>query len=1012
MQKLIKWWNDHFLQVGTLFLLFFIPLFPKIPLLPEVLDIKNTWVYIRLEDVLVALLSAVFLIRTFRNKTVLSSPLSIPIVLYWIAGAITTVYALIVFVPQLDNFFPTLTILFYLRRIEYMILFFIALNGVRTMRFAKQAAIVFCLTVFLVDVYGILQKLQVVPAYLTMNEEFAKGIPILLGETNRIASTFAGHYDLAAYLIFALPFIAALFFATRNAGIKVGIAVLFFFSYYILLLTASRVSFGVYVLSMILTFILLNKKLILIPVLIASFLLVGQVNEISSRFEKTIRVSEIVYDPVSGQPIATLEDFQKIPTPTPLVGAPVVIPSGQEPTPTPYEELPTGSGFVEIPFRTKRLLTASESGHLATSSGEFLVREGLVFDISFTTRLQGGWPRALNAFKRNFLLGSGYSSIDLASDNNYLRILGESGVLGLGTFLSIFFVFLLVVRQGMRTITDRFAYSFLIGVAGGVFGLILNAVLIDVFEASKVAYVLWTMMGITIGVFMLEAKRTQSLFQEAYAVLKYPFTSFCLLGLAAIVYFSDSISIYFTADDWIWLRLIATETGSFISYLTQSNGFYYRPLITMLLKLVYPFFGLDPVTYHFLSILAHLGSSFAVFLIVQKISKSISASFGASILFLIHPIHAENVLWFSGYSSLLSGMLYLFSFYLFLLSYHAAGRIYKYIYYSASLVLFIGSLLSYELSVTVPLVIFFYSYLITPKGIGSRLRSLNSVVRGLGYSGLYILIADIYWYLRSVSGVQGIFVDNHDMVANFPVNVVGNLLGYAGQMIAGYSILPWYDVLGMYFNAQNIVIPLITSIILVLILYVGIKKLRKTKYSLFDNFSLFFLIWFVITLIPVLGMETIAEQYLYTASFGFIAFVAYETRKLARLNKMLFALSLVVLMFLLIFYSVQFFHIKNTWLQAGNISRSILRSLPTTYKTFPENAELYFINVPTYVEHARVYPVGLEDAIWFIYRKSNIKIIRGTDIQEALEYKEVTPNVFIFLYEAGALEEIEPIRQL
>ena len=48
MKKYFPVW-ENLLFGYTLFLLLFIPLFPKLPLL----DIKNTWVYVRVEDFLV-----------------------------------------------------------------------------------------------------------------------------------------------------------------------------------------------------------------------------------------------------------------------------------------------------------------------------------------------------------------------------------------------------------------------------------------------------------------------------------------------------------------------------------------------------------------------------------------------------------------------------------------------------------------------------------------------------------------------------------------------------------------------------------------------------------------------------------------------------------------------------------------------------------------------------------------------------------------------------------------------
>ena len=51
------------------------------------------------------------------------------------------------------------------------------------------------------------------------------------------------------------------------------------------------------------------------------------------------------------------------------------------------------------------------------------------------------WPRAITAFSKNPLLGTGPGSITLATDNDYLRSLGESGLLG---FITFAFILLLV----------------------------------------------------------------------------------------------------------------------------------------------------------------------------------------------------------------------------------------------------------------------------------------------------------------------------------------------------------------------------------------------------------------------------------------------------------------------------------------------------------------------------------------------------------------------------------------
>ncbi|MBN2603395.1 MAG: O-antigen ligase family protein, partial [Candidatus Thermoplasmatota archaeon] len=121
-------------------------------------------------------------------------------------------------------------------------------------------------------------------------------------------------------------------------------------------------------------------------------------------------------------------------------------------------------------------------------------------DRSSNIRLNVEWPRALRAFYKNPLLGTGYSSITLASDNDYLRALGETGILGLFAFLLIF---LRIINEFLKKIplTKNFSkenLAFMAGLFGGMLGLFINAMFIDIFEASKLAIIFWFLMGLSI----------------------------------------------------------------------------------------------------------------------------------------------------------------------------------------------------------------------------------------------------------------------------------------------------------------------------------------------------------------------------------------------------------------------------------------------------------------------------------------------------------------------------------
>jgi hypothetical protein len=163
--KLFRWISDNILFVITLFLLVFIPLYPKLPLL----DLQHTWVYIRLEDFIILIVGIIFLIQLIRKKAYIRTPLTIPIVIFWAVGALSTIYAVLFIFPDLENVFPNLAFLHYLRRIEYMSLFFIGFSAVVGRKDIRPLIAVISLTLFAVFLYGLGQRYFGFPA-LSYNE--------------------------------------------------------------------------------------------------------------------------------------------------------------------------------------------------------------------------------------------------------------------------------------------------------------------------------------------------------------------------------------------------------------------------------------------------------------------------------------------------------------------------------------------------------------------------------------------------------------------------------------------------------------------------------------------------------------------------------------------------------------------------------------------------------------------------------------------------------------------------
>jgi hypothetical protein len=187
------------------------------------------------------------------------------------------------------------------------------------------------------------------------------------------------------------------------------------------------------------------------------------------------------------------------------------------------KELPAGSFYITIKDQNRtsgedldsfKKKVVEEKQQQATKSGQVVDVASLeanlkpintiVSDISFATRLQVEWPRALDAFRKSPFFGTGPSSLTEATDNDYLRWLGETGLFGTLIFLVIIFNFLRNFFQKSRVwqlkktkkYDERVLY---LGLVFAIIALMINASYIDVFEASKVAFSFWMIIGLFAG---------------------------------------------------------------------------------------------------------------------------------------------------------------------------------------------------------------------------------------------------------------------------------------------------------------------------------------------------------------------------------------------------------------------------------------------------------------------------------------------------------------------------------
>jgi len=501
MKKLASWVNVNLLKVGVTLLVVTVAVYPKFP----VIAVPNTWVYVRFEDFLVSIVGLLWIFQFLRKKVKITSPLTKPIFVYIIAAGVATGWAVIFKEPN-SEFFPHLAFLHWLRRIEYFAIFFFVYSTVDSWKDFKDYFFVYLGSLWVTCLYGLGQRyIYNLPAFSTMNEEFAKGIPLYLQEHSRVLSTFAGHYDFAAFLVLGVALFGSFYYLSKKKRWKLIFLASVILAFYMLLLTFSRVSFGAYMVAVVLVILLQKinwskKAVTLVLVLVVSLMGVKNSEEFSDRFEKMIAFNEDIVKKFSifNNRIPTASSSAE------LLPVSDEVPKRKEGTSSAKKVIVIKEGVKFVATPTPRPRPPKKEGE----EEEVVVieeeRKAIYVDRSTSTRFDAEWPRAINSFLKNPLFGTGYSSITLATDNDYLRLLGETGLAGFVTFMYIFWNLWLFIKEKLKKAKDKLSWGVLVALISVSIAMLANAFLIDVFEASKVAMSFWGIIGLLLSYFKLK----------------------------------------------------------------------------------------------------------------------------------------------------------------------------------------------------------------------------------------------------------------------------------------------------------------------------------------------------------------------------------------------------------------------------------------------------------------------------------------------------------------------------
>ena len=418
----------------TYLLLLSICIFPKI----NIISVSGSTAGIRIEDLLIAIFVVLYIVSNTKNgKIKIRSKKTYNIF------KIFAIYIFICIISSVWGIYkgwirPVLALLFLIRKIEYFCMIFVGYDyWLRTKDENKINKIMDWCVLF----HFIISLLQLAGVIGSFN----KGEMLSKLTQGRVSSTFNGAYEFSGFLLLFLPFYLYKLINLKENVLKNLIYVLI--TLFCIYISESRTSLAIAFIIILLILLKVaskNTKKILVRFLLSTSIIVLIIvafnwNKIDLKRFDTVNIKGVKNVFIISWKNKNFERYNKY-----------------------------GNWFGNVKY-----------------SGTEIEKAGM--DPSLYTRVSH-WMQMIDGWLKTPIIGLGVSISESAADGNYVRILAESGILGLIAWIYL----LLSIRKNInKTQNPEILYSLL--------SIILGALLIDIFEASKIMMTFWFMIGLSCG---------------------------------------------------------------------------------------------------------------------------------------------------------------------------------------------------------------------------------------------------------------------------------------------------------------------------------------------------------------------------------------------------------------------------------------------------------------------------------------------------------------------------------
>jgi hypothetical protein len=286
-------------------------------------------------------------------------------------------------------------------------------------------------------------------------------------------------------------------------------------------------------------------------------------------------------------------------------------------------------------------------------------------------------------------------------------------------------------------------------------------------------------------------------------------------------------------------------------------------------------FGLFPRGHHLTNVVIHTFSSLLLFLLLFRMTGAVWRSSFVAVMFALHPLHVESVAWIAERKDVLSAFFGFLTLLLYV-EYTIKPSCLRYLLVFSSL---IAGLMSKSMLVTLPILMFLIDVWPLQRNRSETSPHAQSIIalvkEKLPFFACSLCTGLIAIYTQKTAGAISDFA-----VTPVLFRIENAVLAYVTYLFK--TICP--SNLSLYYPLQFDIEPWKAIVALVLLILVSaVTVLKRQEYP----FLVTGWLWFIITLLPVIGLiqvgaQAMADRYTYIPATGLFIIIAWGSPLLVR----------------------------------------------------------------------------------------------------------------------------------